>query len=65
MILSAAMMFEWLGTRHGNAEISVIGKRIESAVERMLKHSTIRTLDLGGSASTTEVARAVIDHLGP
>jgi 3-isopropylmalate dehydrogenase len=65
MILSAAMMFDWLGERHDDGEISLIGKRIDSAVERMLKHSTIRTPDLGGNASTTDVAKAVIDHLAP
>jgi 3-isopropylmalate dehydrogenase len=63
MILSAAMMFEWLGERHDDAETSRVGKRIESAVERMLANTSIRTPDLGGSASTDDIAREVIDHL--
>ena len=63
MILSAAMMFEWLGERHDDAETGRVGQRIEAAVERMLTKTSIRTPDLGGTASTTDIARAVIDQL--
>jgi 3-isopropylmalate dehydrogenase len=63
MILSAAMMFDWLGERHEDERATATGRRIESAVERMLATTSVRTPDLGGTASTTDVARAVIDHL--
>lgn len=63
MILSAAMMFDWLGEQHADPAATALGQSIEAAVERMLRHSTVRTPDLGGTASTTDVARAVIEHL--
>ncbi|WP_145034825.1 isocitrate/isopropylmalate dehydrogenase family protein [Caulifigura coniformis] len=63
MILSASMMFDWLGERHDDSEMTAVGRRIETAVERMLRHTPTRTPDLGGNNSTTDMARAVIDHL--
>ncbi|HVJ69056.1 MAG TPA: isocitrate/isopropylmalate dehydrogenase family protein [Caulifigura sp.] len=63
MILSAAMMFDWLGDRHADPAATALGQSIEAAVKRMLAHSDIRTPDLGGTASTSDVARAVVDYL--
>ncbi|MFO1021827.1 MAG: isocitrate/isopropylmalate family dehydrogenase [Planctomycetales bacterium] len=63
MILSAAMMFDWLGKRHGDAEAIKIGRKIEEGVARMLAEKDCRTPDLGGSNKTTEVTQAVIEAL--
>jgi 3-isopropylmalate dehydrogenase len=65
MILSAAMMFDWLGERHSDPAATAVGQAIEAAVERMLQNSGVRTPDLGGTSSTTDIARAVIEHLAP
>jgi 3-isopropylmalate dehydrogenase len=54
-ILSAAMLLEHLG--YGRA-----GESVRAAVETTLEEGP-RTADLGGSASTDEVTRAVIDRL--
>ncbi len=56
MFLSAAMML-----RHGFA-MEAEAAAIESAVDRALA-AGLRTADLGGSASTDEAARAVLNHL--
>jgi isocitrate dehydrogenase (NAD+) len=56
MILSAAMMLRHLG-EHAAAD-AVVG-----AVDRVLAAGEIRTPDLGGTASTTQMAAAVADAL--
>ena len=63
MILSAAMMLEWLGERHGDELASRSGVRIERAVASVLSEGQLRTADLGGSASTTEITQSVMDCL--
>jgi isocitrate dehydrogenase (NAD+) len=56
MILSAAMMLGHLG-EHGAAT------RVERAVDDVLRARAVRTRDLGGTASTADVAGAVADAL--
>ncbi|MFB6159611.1 MAG: isocitrate/isopropylmalate family dehydrogenase, partial [Haloferacaceae archaeon] len=53
--LSAAMLVEFLGDDEA-------GARIRSAVEGVLREGP-HTPDLGGSATTDEVAAAVVDRL--
>ena len=66
MILSAAMMLDWLGEKHDDNDARAAGEMIEQAVEHVLKAGTTRTPDLGGTASTSEVGDAVIAQLvGP
>jgi 3-isopropylmalate dehydrogenase len=58
MILTVAMMLDWLSkTRHDQACSSGAAK-IRSAVNRVLETST-RTPDLGGRSTTMQVAEAV------
>ena len=58
MILTVAMMLDWLSkTRHDEA-CSAGASAIRSAVNRVLETST-RTPDLGGKATTMQVAEAV------
>ncbi len=55
-VLSVAMMLDHLG-------IAAAGERVRRAVARVLKHSAPRTPDLGGTATTAEVGRAVREEL--
>jgi len=55
-ILSAAMMLEHLG----RAEAA---RAVEGAVRKVLAEGRLRTADLGGSASTTEMTQAVLARL--
>jgi isocitrate/isopropylmalate dehydrogenase len=55
-ILAAKMMVEWLGERG-------IASNIERAVADVVERGTVRTYDLGGSASTMDVARSVAESL--
>jgi 3-isopropylmalate dehydrogenase len=58
-ILSGALMLDWLGERHGDAGAIEAGRKIESAVERVLANGRAKPRDLGGNASTGEVGEAV------
>ncbi len=58
-ILSAAMMLDWLGDKHADKVCTTAAIDLENAVEQVLRQGNVRTPDLGGTASTTEVAEAV------
>jgi 3-isopropylmalate dehydrogenase len=63
-ILSAAMMLEWLGQRHGNESLRAAGNRTEQAVSQVLAERRTVPVDQGGNASTQEVGDAVAARLG-
>jgi 3-isopropylmalate dehydrogenase len=48
MILSAAMMLEWLGIKHDNAGILADGANLRCAVEQIISKGGVLTPDLGG-----------------
>lgn len=62
-ILSAAMMLRYLGERRADSQADRAGWAIESAVTRILADQSAKTMDLGGTSSTMEVAEAVIEML--
>jgi 3-isopropylmalate dehydrogenase len=62
MILSAAMMLEWLGERRGDEVCAKAARAIQSAVEATLAKGP-RARDLGGTAGTQEVVDAVVKAL--
>jgi 3-isopropylmalate dehydrogenase len=59
-ILSAAMMMDWLGERHGDAKATQAARRIESAVAGILCAGKVLTPDLGGQATTEQMGDAVL-----
>ncbi|NCW82340.1 MAG: isocitrate/isopropylmalate dehydrogenase family protein, partial [Betaproteobacteria bacterium] len=63
MFLSAAMMLQWLGTRHQHPALLQAAIRIEKAVDRAFSDQALRTPDLGGGHGTLEVYQAVISAL--
>ncbi|MEM6589736.1 MAG: isocitrate/isopropylmalate family dehydrogenase [Pseudomonadota bacterium] len=63
MILSAAMMLEWLAARHENDEMSQDAHALRAAVDAVIQTGEPLTRDLGGTARTDEVAGSVRDHL--
>ncbi|MGP9784256.1 isocitrate/isopropylmalate dehydrogenase family protein [Glutamicibacter sp. AOP12-B1-11] len=62
MILSAAMMLNWLGERRADAACLQAARHINEAVEQVLA-SGPRTKDIGGTASTGQVTDAVLQAL--
>jgi 3-isopropylmalate dehydrogenase len=63
LILSAAMLLEWLGARNRSSALGDAAKRIVAAVDTVLKDPATRTADLGGKLGTREFARAVAAKL--
>ncbi len=63
MILSAAMMLEWLGLRHDNPAMTRDGARLRQGVGDVVASGQMLTRDLGGTAGTAQAAQAVIDAL--
>ncbi len=59
MILSGAMMLEWLGREKGVAEAARAGALIRRAVDAAFAPGTLRTCELGGTAGTAAVFAAV------
>lgn len=55
-LLAAKMMLDWLGET-GKATI------LEQAIAEVIKEGKVRTYDMGGSAKTLDVARAVAEKL--
>lgn len=64
MILSTAMMLEWLGERHSSKAAIDAAADIERAVDRVFAGGRVRTCDAGGSDGTAATTRAVIEALG-
>ncbi len=63
MILSAAMMLDWLGLRHEQADMVRDGVLLRDAVYAVIAEGRQITRDLGGNSSTEEAAAAVLDKL--
>ena len=63
MILSGAMMLEWLAQRGGGAALREAAGEIRAAVDAAFA-AGLRTPDIGGGAGTAEVTRRVLATLG-
>ncbi len=59
MILSAAMMLEWLGARHASSEATRTGALLRRAVDAAFADGRLVTCELGGKAGTAEVYASV------
>jgi len=55
-ILTAKMMLDWLGETDA-------AKRVEDAVAAVIREGVVRTYDMGGSATTLEMAEAIAAKL--
>jgi isocitrate/isopropylmalate dehydrogenase len=63
LILSAAMLLEWLAGKRGREDLAEAARAIEAAVDSALSRPETRTADLGGSLGTTAFAKHVADNL--
>jgi 3-isopropylmalate dehydrogenase len=59
LIMSGAMLLEWLGLKHAHASASEAARRIDSAVERVIAEAKWLTPDLAGTASTAQMGDAI------
>ena len=61
--LSAAMMLEWLGERHGVPKALEAAERIERAVDAAFASGKVMSVEFGGKDGTAAITRAVVDAL--
>jgi 3-isopropylmalate dehydrogenase len=59
MLLSLAMMFDWLSARHGDPALADGARAIESALQRAFVEGAVRPHDFGGRSGTADIVRAV------
>ena len=62
-ILSAAMMLDWLSERHGDSALSDGARAIEDALATAFAKGVVRPREFGGSSSTADIVRALIERL--
>jgi 3-isopropylmalate dehydrogenase len=60
MILSAAMMLDWLGERHGSASAVKAAALIDAAVSKAYVDLRLRPFELGGPDGTVAITKAVL-----
>jgi len=62
-ILSAAMMLDWLGERHGDPRLSEAATLLERAVDAAYARGAIRPFELGGTDGTAAIRDAVLARI--
>jgi len=60
LILSAAMLLDWIGRRTGDTRAIEAAHAVHAAVDAILDDPPNRTRDLGGTRGTTEFAATVV-----
>ena len=63
LMVSVAMLLEWLGARYGRDDLSAAAAAFNAAVDAVLADPVNHTPDLGGSAKTADIGRAVADAI--
>jgi 3-isopropylmalate dehydrogenase len=62
-VLAGSLLLTWLGQHRADPSASRAGDRLRDAVARVLSTGDILTVDLGGSATTRDMADAICDAL--
>ncbi len=63
MILSAAMMLDWLAAKNGNDALAEAATRLESAVDAAYATGRLKPCEFGGQDGTQAIAAAVASNL--
>ncbi len=63
MLLSAAMMLDWLAVRHADPALADGARAVERALEAAFASGAVRPYDFGGTSRTADVVRAVVQGL--
>jgi isocitrate dehydrogenase (NAD+) len=63
LILSAAMLLNWLGMRHGNPSFVVAAGAVDKAIDKLLSDPATRTADIGGTIGTKAFTAALVKEL--
>ena len=63
LMLSAAMLFEWLAARHQRPEFGHAARAIEAAIDAALQAPGTRTPDLNGKLGTQAFGKHIANHI--
>jgi 3-isopropylmalate dehydrogenase len=63
MLLSAAMMLDWLAERDGDAALADGARAIEGALTGAFAGGEVRPREFGGPSGTADIVRAVLARL--
>jgi len=63
MILSAAMMLDWLGERHDSENARIAARAIEQSVDLAFGTGRVRSCDIGGQDGTMAIGKAVAEAI--
>lgn len=63
MILSAGMMLDWLGERHGSQAAQDAASAIQLSVDRAFGNGDVRSFDIGGRDGTKAIGRTIADAI--
>jgi len=64
LMVSAAMLLEWLGGKHGRDDLIESSQTFNAAIDKVLANPANHTPDLGGKATTADVGNAVAAEIG-
>jgi isocitrate/isopropylmalate dehydrogenase len=64
LVLSAAMLLDWMGRRHNNKHFARATETIDQSVDALLKDPATRTADLGGKLGTKAFTAALCSEIG-
>jgi 3-isopropylmalate dehydrogenase len=64
MLPGGAQCYAETGETHGHSLLRADGARLRQAVERVIAEGRVRTVDMGGTATTDEAAAVVAEALG-
>ncbi len=63
MLLSVAMMLDWLAERHTDPALADGARAIERALQTAFEHGAVRPREFGGTSGTVDITRAVLERL--
>ena len=63
MILSVAMMLEWLADRHDDSRLLDGALALQRGVERSFANKLVRPAEFGGKSNTAQITEAVLSNL--
>ncbi len=63
MLLSVAMMLDWLAQRHADPALADGARAIERALQSAFQDGAVRPYDFGGNSNTADIVRAVVERL--
>jgi 3-isopropylmalate dehydrogenase len=63
MIMSIEMMLNWLSEKYADARCAIAADKIRSAIDRMFVKGAALPADWGGSATTDQITRSIVQEI--